>query len=163
MQAFTEIINSYQKAAWKNIIIPQPASSLFLAKTRHLKFRLHFRPSNACGGFQLSPNHIMWWLEFQVLLWNLLPWKPWAASSWQHISVICICCSPVAWGVNDEIFMLVTIPFLFTKNLCYHPPKKELRNLPAAKCASAFVKSKKQMSLQSLSFNLNQVLWVGPR
>lgn len=163
MQAFTEIIASDQNVAWKSIIIPQSASSLILAKTRHLKFRLHFRPSNACGGFQPSPNHIMWWLEFQVLLWNLLPWKPWAASSWQHISVICICCSPGAWGVNDEIFMLVTIPFLFTKSLCYHPPGEELWNLPAAKYASAFVKNKKQMSLQNLFFNLNQVLWMGPR
>lgn len=99
-----------------------------------------FRSSNAYGGFQLSSNHIMWWLEFQVLCRNLLPGKLWAASSWHHISVICICWSPGTWGVNDEIFMLVTIQFPSTKSLCYHPLERELGNLPAAKYACAFVK-----------------------
>lgn len=91
----------------------------------------------------------MRWLEFQVLFQNPLLWKLWAASSWHHISVICVCWSPGAWGVNDEIFTLVTVHFLSTKSLCYHLLEKELWNSPA-KYASAFVKNKKNKKTNSV-------------
>lgn len=136
-------------AEW--VVIPRSASEdAILAKSKDTwNSECFFRPSDAYGGFQLSSNHITRWLEFQVLFRNLLPWKLWAASSWHHISVICMCWSPGAWGVNDEIFMLVTIHFPSTKSLCYHPLERELENLPAANYACDFVKKPKESFTKS--------------